>query len=135
MPPRRVLHPESLADSRTLLFYRSTIRPAAFGVLRLLPSLGYGSAIVAIFRPVGTGEKRSAADRAPLHGVLAEYVVVGFHVAPIQVLAILQIGPHARDGEILAVAVERSDAVIRSWNKPSAVIQNGLHGELVVLKQ
>ena len=72
IPPLRVLRPESLADSGTLLVYRSTIRPAAFGVLRLLPTLGCGSAIVAVFRPVGAREERPAADCAPLHGVLAE---------------------------------------------------------------
>ena len=74
IPPLRVLRPESLADSGTLLVYRSTIRPASFGVLRLLPPQRYDLAIVAIFRPVGAREKRLAADRAPLHDILAEYL-------------------------------------------------------------
>ena len=74
IPPLRVLHPESLADSGTLLVYRSTLRPMAFGVLSLLPPLGYGSAIVTVFRPVRAGDKRLAAEGAPLHSVLAEYL-------------------------------------------------------------
>ena len=72
--PLRVLRPESLADSGTLRFYFSTLRPMPFGVLSLLPPLGYGFAIVTVFRPVGAGDKHSAADRALLHGVLAEYL-------------------------------------------------------------
>ena len=72
IPPHRVLHPESLADSGTSLFYFSTLRPISFGILRLLLSQGNDLAIVAVFRPVGAGKKRPAADRAPLHGVLAK---------------------------------------------------------------
>ena len=74
IPPLRVLRPESLADSGTLLVYRSTLRPMPLGVLRLLPPLGYGFAIVAVFRPVGAGKERLAAKGAPPHGVLAEYL-------------------------------------------------------------
>ena len=74
IPPLRVLHPESLANSGTLLFYRSTIRPASFGVLRLLLTLDYDFAVIAVFRPVGARKERPAADRAFLHGVLAEYL-------------------------------------------------------------
>ena len=72
IPPFRVLRPESLADSGALLLYFSTLRPMAFGVFRLLPSLGYGLTVVAVLCPVGAREERPAADRASLHRVLAE---------------------------------------------------------------
>ena len=61
--------------------------------------------------------------------------VVAFHIAPIQVLAILQIRSHAGNGKILALTVERGNAVILSWNEPPIFIQNGLHGELIMLEQ
>ena len=118
IPPLRVLRPESLANSGALLVYRSTIRPASFGVLRLLPTLGYDPAIVTIFRPVGAGEKRFAANRAPLHGVLAEYLhfkSLSFYVSqqhPAEDLAADGIRECLRARDFLAIVQVKAIAIV-----------------------
>ena len=61
--------------------------------------------------------------------------VVAFHIVMALVFAILQIRSHAGNGKILTVTVERGDAVVLSWNEPSVVVENGLHGELVMLEK
>ena len=60
--------------------------------------------------------------------------MVAFHVLPLLVFAVFQIGAHTRYGEILPAAIKGSYTVIVTENKLPVPVQRGLHGKLVMLK-
>ena len=68
-------------------------------------------------------------------GVKAENVVMAFYVLSLLVLTIAEIGPHTGHGEVLPAAVEGGDSVVFAGDKPPTFVQNGLAGELVMLKK
>ena len=58
--------------------------------------------------------------------------MVAFHVLPLLVLSVFQIGVHTRYGEIFITTIQRGNAVIVTENKPPVPVQRGLHGKLVM---
>ena len=71
----------------------------------------------------------------PVPWVKADDIVVAFHIFPPLVFLIAEIGPHTRNGKILAAAVQRGQPVVLAGDKPAGFIKDGLHGKLVMLKE
>jgi len=67
-------------------------------------------------------------------GVKGQDVVMAFHVLPLLVFSIAEIGPHTGYGEVLLAAIQRRNAVVLTGDKPPVLVQDGLAGELVMLK-
>ena len=67
-------------------------------------------------------------------GIKAYDVVMAFHVLPLLVFPVAEIGAHAGHREVLFVAVQCGDAVVPARNKPAVLIAAGFHGEFVMLK-
>lgn len=67
-------------------------------------------------------------------GVKGEDVVMAFHILPLLVLAIAEIGPHTGHGKVLPAAIQRRNAVVLAGDKPPVLVQDGPAGELVMLK-
>ena len=53
---------------------------------------------------------------------------------PLLVFSIAEIGPHTGYGEVLLAAIQRRNAVVLTGDKPPVLVQDGLAGELVMLK-
>ena len=70
----------------------------------------------------------------PVPWVKGNDVVMAFHIFPLLVFAVPQIGAHTGNGKILAAAVQRCYSVIVPRHKPPAFIKRGAHGKLVMLK-
>ena len=60
--------------------------------------------------------------------------MMAFHVLPLLVFSIAEIGPHTGYGEVLLAAIQRRNAVVLTGDKPPVLVQDGLAGELVMLK-
>ena len=67
-------------------------------------------------------------------GVKTDNVMVAFHVLPLLVLAIFQIGAHTRYGEIFITTIQRGNELACPRNNLTVSVQCGLHGKLVMLK-
>ena len=93
------------------------------GEMRLTKSLAQ------LLRPVN-----GQAVVCPVPWVKGNDIVVAFHIFPLLVFAIAEIGAHTGNGKILAAAVQRGNAVILPRNKPPGFIKGGAHGKLVMLK-
>ena len=59
---------------------------------------------------------------------------MALYVLPPLVFAIAEIGPHTGHGEVLPAAIQRRNAVVLAGDKPPMLVQDGLAGELVMLK-
>ena len=66
--------------------------------------------------------------------VKADNVVVAFHIFPLLVFPIAEIGAHTGNSKILAAAVQRCYSVVLPEHEPPAFIKGGLHGKLVMFK-
>ena len=66
--------------------------------------------------------------------VKADNVVVAFHIFPLLVFPIAEIGAHTGNGKILAAAVQSGKPIVLAGNKPPGFIKGGAHGKLVMLK-
>ena len=67
-------------------------------------------------------------------GVKTDNVMVAFHVLPLLIFSVFQIGAHTRYGEIFITTIQRGNAVIVTGEKPPIFIKRGLHGKFVMLK-
>ena len=70
----------------------------------------------------------------PVAGVKGNDVVMAFHIFLFLIFAAAQVCPHTGNSEILAAAVEGRNAVILPLDQVAALVKNGLHGKLVMLK-
>ena len=61
-------------------------------------------------------------------------IVVAFHIFPLLIFAVAEIGAHTRNGKIFLTAVQRGYSVVLPENKPPVFIKGGLHGKLVMFK-
>ena len=61
-------------------------------------------------------------------------IVVAFHIFPLLIFAVAEIGAHTGNGKIFFAAVQRGDSVILPRHKTTRFIKGGLHGKLVMLK-
>ena len=66
--------------------------------------------------------------------VKGQDVVMAFHIFPLLVFSIAEIGPHTGHGEVLPAAIQRRNAVVLAGDKPPLLVQDGPAGELVMLK-
>ena len=67
--------------------------------------------------------------------VKTDYVVMAFDIAPTVVFAILEIGFHTGNGEIIFSAVQGHKAAVFTRDQPAVLIKNGVVRELVMLKK
>ena len=70
----------------------------------------------------------------PVPWVKADNVVVAFHILPLLVFAIAEIGAHTGNGKIFPAAVQRCYAVIIPRYQSPISVKSGAHGKLVMLK-
>ena len=91
--------------------------------------VGGTKSLAQLLRPVN-----GQAVVCPVPWVKADNVVVAFHILPLLVFAIAEIGAHTGNGKIFLAAVQRSYAVILAGDKPPVFIKSGAHGKLVMLK-
>ena len=68
-------------------------------------------------------------------GVKGNDVMVAFHILPLLVFPIAEVGPHTGHGEVLPAAIQRRNAVVLAGDKPPVFVQDGFAGELVMLKE
>ena len=71
----------------------------------------------------------------PISRVKADYVVMGFNVAPTAIFVVLEIGFHTGNGEIIFVAIQSSEATVFARDQPTVFIKNRLVQELAMLKK
>ena len=64
----------------------------------------------------------------------ADDVMMAFHIAALSIFVIAKVCAHAGNGEIFLTAVERRNAIILSRNETTVAVEDGLHGELVMLE-
>ena len=70
----------------------------------------------------------------PIAGVKGNDVVVAFHIVFFLIFAVSQICPHTGNSKVLAPAVQGGNAVILPLDEVAALVKDGLHGKLVMLK-
>ena len=70
----------------------------------------------------------------PVAGVKGNDVVMAFHIFLFLIFAIAEVCPHTGNSEILIPAVQGGNAVILPLDQVAALVKNGLHGKLVMLK-
>lgn len=89
------------------------------------------------------GTKFLAQPLRPVYGQSVVYcvpwvkgndIVMAFHIFPLLVLAVSEIGTHTRNGKIFLAAVQRGYPIVLPENEPPGFIKRWLHGKLVMLK-
>ena len=61
-------------------------------------------------------------------------VVMAFHIFLFLIFPVAEVCPHTGNREIFTVAVQGGNAVILPLDQVAALVKNGLHGKLVMLK-
>ena len=70
----------------------------------------------------------------PVPWVKGNDIVVAFHIFPLLIFAVAEIGAHTGNGKIFLAAVQRGYSVILPEYEPPGFVKGGLHGKLVMLK-